>query len=179
VPLAPAPRNLGLAVAGLLAGLVFANLAQLPRLELQGREARADATVFVRSGSGDAAEMGLAAGSTIRRRRGLFLLLQIHAPGAEIHVPPGSSLDVHQLYGLGLASRVVEVEYDPASFAAGLDLDEFVVADDEDGYYGPVPFSLVIGQTPPEALAVRRSGERTELIDLALVPATEREVFGR
>jgi hypothetical protein len=177
LPPDPAARGMAFVIVGVLAGLVFTNVAQLPRMELSDQGP--PVSVYRRSVSADAAEIGLDAGSTIRRRQGLFLELRIHAPDVEIYVPARSPLNTYQLYGLGRVRQVVEVDYDPERFAADVDIVDFVVADDADGRYGPFPFSIALAEGPPAALALRRSDDRVELIDLRLVPPAEREVLGR
>jgi hypothetical protein len=176
VPAPPNPRLVTAAVAGALATASLANLAQLPAME---RHDETSYHAFVRSDSPDMARLGLDNSPTVRRRRGLYLTLERTAPGVDVIVGPGVALDRWQLLGLGRVADVIEADYDPTTFAPDLDVSSAVVADDEDGRLGPVPFTIALADDGPRTLVVRVVGERHDLIDLRLVPDDEAAAVGR
>jgi hypothetical protein len=170
----PGRSHLALAVAGLLAGTALANLAQLPVME---RHEWSSYHAFVRSPSPDMAAIGIESSPTTRNRRGLYLSLHLSAPDVQLLLGPGTGLDRWQLYGLGRVARIVDLDYDPSTFAQDLDVTDRVVADDGEGHLGPMPFTISLADGDPQVLAVRLVGDRVDLIDLRLVPDAERQVL--
>jgi hypothetical protein len=162
-----------MAVAGLLAGATLANLAQLPTME---RHEYSSYRAFVRAESADMASIGLESSPTVRERRGLYLTLHLVAPDVRLLLGRDSGLDRWQLYGLGRVGEIVDLDYDPASFAADLDVTGWIVADDDDRL-GPTPFTISLADESPDTLVVRVVGERVDLIDLRLIPAADAAVL--
>jgi hypothetical protein len=169
----PGPERLAMAVAGLLAGATLANLAQLPRME---RHEYSSYRAFVRSESADMASIGLESSPTARERRGLYLTLHLVAPDVRLILGRDSGLDRWQLYGLGRVREVVDADYDPAAFAADLDVTRWVVADDDDRL-GPTPFTISLADGSPDTLVVRVVADRVDLIDVRLLPDTDAAVL--
>jgi hypothetical protein len=164
----PRERTVALVVVGLLAGALFTNVAQLPALETHESTAY---RAFVRSDSSSMAAIGLASSPTVRAGRGVYLWLSELAPGAEVIVGADSQLDDWQLYGLARVDRIVETDIDLGHVLAGVDArPAAVVVDDEDGHYGPVPFTISLADEAAETVVVRVEGDHHDLIDVRLLP---------
>jgi hypothetical protein len=160
-------RSLALVMAGLLGGAALANVVQLPALEATEHHGR---QAFLRADSADLDRMGLEGSSTVRARRGLYLTLFQQAPGVDLLVGPGFDLPTWELHGLGRVDEIVTLRQDPTEHLVGLDIAPFIVADDDDGRYGPRPFAIALAGADPQTLVVRHLDERFEFVDVRLLP---------
>jgi hypothetical protein len=168
VPALPNPPAVAVAVAGALLTLTLANLAQLPAMERHEDEGL---RAFLRHPTGDMAELGLEYSPTTRRHRGLYLELNLLAPGVDVVLGRGTGLDPMELYGLARVREVVQADYDPAELASDLDVsDQVVVRSDDEDLLGPVPFTIALADDDPRTLVVRLVGDRHDLIDVRLLP---------
>jgi len=107
----------------------------------------------------------------IIHRRGLYLALSQKAPGINLILPNGCSLDKAQLYGLGRVERIQYRDYDPEKLLAEFDFSSHIsVRLYTDRRLGPGPFAIATGKKQPETMIVLKRDDMWHLVDISLLP---------
>jgi hypothetical protein len=101
----------------------------------------------------------------------LYLALSQKAPGINLILPNGCSLDKAQLYGLGRVERIEYRDYDPGKLLAAFDFSSHIsVRLYTDRRLGPGPFAIATGKKKPETMIVLKRGDLWHLVDISLLP---------
>jgi hypothetical protein len=120
------------------------------------------------------AKLGVISGDTIRHRRGLYLALKQTAPGTNIILPNGCSLDIAQLYGLGRAENVMYRDYNPKTIFPDFNPSNHVVAAfNGSRRLGPGPFAIAKGEGKPATMIVLIRNNVWHIVDTSLLPLND------
>lgn len=120
------------------------------------------------------AELGVVSGDLIRHRRGLYLALKQTAPGTNIILPTGCSLDIAQLYGLGRVENVKYKNYDPETIFPDFNPSSHVVAAfNGSRRLGPGPFAIAKDEGESAAMIVLIRNNVWYIVDTSLLPLND------
>lgn len=120
------------------------------------------------------ARLGVVSGDTISHRRGLYLALKQTAPGTNIILPNGCSLDIAQIYGLGRAENVRYRNYNPKAIFPDFNPSNHVVAAfNGSRRLGPGPFAIAKDEGQPAAMIALIRNNVWYIVDTSLLPLND------
>ncbi len=110
--------------------------------------------------------------STVTFRRGIYLTLSRTMPSVNIVLPQTESLDIAQLYGLGRVNSVKQIDYDPHTYMADIELSDYIITGDKGSpTRGPGPYAIVAKTPSPTTLLLLKRDKTWYLVDVLLLPS--------